>query len=58
MSLFKTLMSSTEQDQNVDGERFSVAKTAKIDPLDPVVETGDSLAGGVNLAIRGSCDSS
>jgi len=55
MSFLKTLMSSTQQDQNVDGESYSVSNTAKIDP---VVEAGDSLAGGVNLAIRGSCESS
>lgn len=52
MSLSKTQMSSTRQDQSVHGESFSVSKTAKIDPE---VEAGDSLAGGVTLAIRGSC---
>jgi hypothetical protein len=51
MSLSKTQMSSIQEDQSVDGENFSVAKTAKIDP---VVEAVDSLAGGVTLAIRGS----
>lgn len=54
MSLLKTLMSSTQQDQNVDGESFSVSKTAKIDPI---VDARDSLVGGVTLAIRGSCES-
>lgn len=54
MSLLKTLMSSTQQDQNVDGESFSVSKTAKIDPI---VDARDSLAGGVTLAIRGSYES-
>ena len=49
MSLFKRKMSSTQQDQSVDGERFSVSKTAK---MDPEVEAGESLAGGVTLAIR------
>jgi len=51
MSLLKREMSSTQQDQSVDGESLSVSKTAK---MDPEVEAGESLAGGVTLAIRGS----
>ena len=51
MPLFKKQMSSAQQHRSVDGERFSVSKTAK---TDPVVEAVDSLAGGVTLAIRGS----
>ena len=51
MSLLKREMSSTQQDQSVDGKSLSVSKTAK---MDPEVEAGESLAGGVTLAIRGS----
>jgi hypothetical protein len=51
MSLFRRKMSSTQKDQSVDGESFSVSKTAK---SIPVVETEGSLVGGVTLAIRGS----
>lgn len=46
MSLLKREISSTQQDQSVDGESFSVSKTAK---MDPEVEAGESLAGGGDL---------
>jgi len=42
MSLSKTQMSSTQKDQSVDGESFSVSKTAKI----------DSCGGGCGFACR------
>jgi hypothetical protein len=52
MSLLTSQMSSTQQDQSVDGESFSASKTAK---MDPVVEAWIRLEAGTTLAIRGAC---